>query len=48
MTMLEDSTYNGTDITFDNNTAEIWGGALFATTESNFICSTCTFTNNKA
>ena len=48
MTMLKNSIYTGTDITFDNNEAETQGGALFATKKSSFICSTCKFTNNKA
>ena len=48
VTMMKDSIYTGTEITFESNEANTQGGAIFATTQSIFICSLCTFTKNKA
>ena len=48
VTIMKDSIYIGIGITFDSNEAHTQGGAVFATTNSSFICSSCTFTNNKA
>ena len=48
VTIMKDSVYSGTDITFDSNEAYTQGGVVFATTQSTFACSSCTFTNNKA
>ena len=45
---MRTSIYTGTEIIFDLNEANSQGGAVFATTESEFICDSCNFTNNKA
>ena len=48
LTIMQGTTYNGSGVTFELNEANTNGGAVFSTTESTFICSSCTFTNNKA
>ena len=45
--MINNSVYTGTEIIFDFNEANTYGGAIFATKSSQFICSSCTFTDNK-
>ena len=48
ITIMIESTYKGTDITFDYNEAVYNGGAVHVTSESVFTCDSCIFTNNKA
>ena len=48
VTVMKSSIYTGTGIVFDSNEANIQGGAVLATTKSVFVCTSCSFTNNKA
>ena len=48
MSILRDSFYTGTGVSFDSNEAYSRGGAVLADTKSIFICTECNFKNNKA